>query len=352
MSEQGEEISLKELILKIQEWYRFLLSKWKTILIAGIIGGCLGLGYSFIKKPVYTANLTFALEEKTVNAGGLGAIASQFGFNIGGSEGGAFSGDNIIELIKSRYIIEKTLLTEVEINGKKDLLVNRYIRFNKLDNEWAEDPDLNQIKFTKGIREEFSIKQDSILGDIYKVISDKMLAVDKVDKKLSIVKVNINSKDELFAKYFAENIVKNVTDFYIETKTSKSRANISLLEFRVDSVRRELDAAMYGRAQFSDQNMGLVRQSAAVPKVRQEMKVQMLSAMYGELIKNLEFSKLALMREEPLIQIIDYPILPLENDKIGKFKGLVFGSALFCFLTICMIIARKILKIFLQENEG
>lgn len=343
MSEQ-EEISLKELILKIQEWYKFLLSKWKNILIAGILGSVLGLSYSFVKKPIYTANLTFALEEKSANGGGLGAIASQFGFNIGGSEGGAFTGDNIIELLKSRYIIEKTLLTEVEINGKKDLLVNKYIQFNKLDEKWAKNPLLSDFKFLHSNRERFTLQHDSILGKIQKNIAESMLTVNKVDKKLSIVKVSFLSKDEIFAKYFTENIVKNVTDFYIETKTLKSRVNISLLEYRVDSVRRELDAAMYGRAQFSDQNMGLVRQSAAVPKVKQEMKVQMLGTMYGELIKNLELSKLTLMREEPLIQIIDKPILPLEKNRIGKLSGIILGGFIMGFIYTLIIILQKIIK--------
>lgn len=344
MSEQEEEITLKELIFKIREWYRFLLSKWKTIVLSGFIGASLGLSYSFLKKPVYTANLTFALEEKATGNGGLGSIASQFGLSLGGSEGGAFAGDNLIELLKSRYIIEKTLLSKVIINNKADLLVNRYIQFNKLDKKWSEHSILNNLKFENNNREHFNLQQDSVLGSIYNIISENMLAVNKVDKKLSIVKVSVSSKDELFAKLFTENIVKNVTDFYVETKTSKSRANVSMLEFRADSVRKELDAAMYGRAQFSDQNMGLVRQSAAVPKVKQEMKVQMLSTMYGELIKNLEFSKLALMREEPLIQIIDRPILPLEKNRLGKLKGILVGSIVFGFFSIVFIISKKVLK--------
>ncbi|MBP6619057.1 MAG: exopolysaccharide biosynthesis protein, partial [Leadbetterella sp.] len=58
-----DEITLKELIEKIGAWYNFLLSKWKTIVIAGAIGGLLGIGYSLSQKPVYTAALTFALED-------------------------------------------------------------------------------------------------------------------------------------------------------------------------------------------------------------------------------------------------------------------------------------------------
>ncbi len=37
IKEPGEdEISLKEVILKIQEWWGYLLSKWVIILVAGI----------------------------------------------------------------------------------------------------------------------------------------------------------------------------------------------------------------------------------------------------------------------------------------------------------------------------
>ena len=50
MEVQNDEISLRELIEKGKEWYAYLLSQWKIILLAGIIGAALGLAYSFIKK--------------------------------------------------------------------------------------------------------------------------------------------------------------------------------------------------------------------------------------------------------------------------------------------------------------
>ena len=133
-----DEISLKELIQKGQAWFAFFKSKWKTILIAGIIGGLLGLGYSFTKKTIYTAKLSFALEEKGASGGGLSSLAAQFGLGVGGDGGGVFSGGNMIELLKSRFLIEKTLMSTVTINGKSDLLLNRYIRFNKFDKKWAK----------------------------------------------------------------------------------------------------------------------------------------------------------------------------------------------------------------------
>ena len=127
-----DEISLKEIFLKIGEWYRYLLSKWLIILLFGLLGGALGLTYAWFKKPIYTATTTFVLEEdKTGGMGSLAGLASMVGLNLGGGGGGIFQGENILELYKSRNMIEKTLLSKVVIKGKQTLLIDRYIEFNK-----------------------------------------------------------------------------------------------------------------------------------------------------------------------------------------------------------------------------
>ncbi len=336
------EISLKEIIQLAAKWFQYLKFKWKIILLSGFIGGIIGLGYSVTKKPIYIAKLTFALEEKSTGGGGLSSIASSFGLNLGGGEGGAFAGDNIIELMKSRLLIEKTLLTKTLINGKEEFIINRYIACNKLKEKWAKNSELASLTFETPERVNYTRLQDSVLGAIQNDVTKGLLEVSKIDKKLSIISVKVKSEDEIFAKLFCENLVKNVTDFYIETKVGKSRKNVQLLELRVDSVKRELDQAMYGRASFVDQNMGLIRQSAAVPKIKQEMRVQMLGTMYAELVKNLEFSKLALMREEPLIQVIDHPILPLTKERLSKSKAITIGGSLLGFLMVIVLVGMKI----------
>jgi hypothetical protein len=345
-----DEITLKEIILTIASWVKFYFSYWKLLFVIGISGASIGLLYSYMDKPEYTANLTFALEDKA-GGGGLMSIASQFGFDLGSGEGGAFTGDNIMELLKSRYLIEEALLTNVTFNGKQQLLINRFIEFNKLRKNWDNDPELKSLQFITNVRNGFTRNQDSVLGIISAGIINSSLKVSKSDKKLNIVSVSVKSRDELFAKYFCEALMLKVTEFYLQTKTGKSKSNIQLLERRVDSVRIELDRAMYGRAQLGDQNTGLIRQKAAVPKLKQEMRVQMLGTMYGELIKNLEFSKLALMREEPLIQIIDKPILPLKVKKTGKTKGVLIGGILFGLLGIIYLTTRKLYEdIMLNSN--
>jgi hypothetical protein len=348
----NDEISLKEVIIKIQEWRKYLISKWKVILIAGIVGGILGLAYAYLKKPVYKAELSFALQDDNSSmSGGLGAaagLASQFGIDIGGgSVGGAFSGDNILELLKSRSMIESTLLTPVNAYGKNQTLAQLYISFNKFRDNWQDIPSLKSVDYLPGAdRDKFTLQQDSVLGGFYRTLVKKSLTVEKVDKKLNIINVKVDSKDELFSKYFAETLVRRVSDFYIETKTKRSAQNVLILQRLTDSVRKELNSAILGVASTTDvnPNPNPTLQILRVPSQHRQVDVEANTVMLTELVKNLELSKINLRKETPLIQVIDSPILPLEKDKLGKLMGIILGGFIGVFLTTLYLIIRLSIK--------
>ncbi len=345
-SVNDDEISLKELIIKIQEWWRYLLSKWLIILIAGLIGGGLGLIYSIYKKPTYIAPLTFVLEEEGVGGlGNLGGLAAMAGFNLGGgaSGDGLFKGENIFEIYKSRSMLTKTLLTASSQNDS--LLIERYIAFNDLRNDWNKKPQLAAISFSIP-REQFTLHHDSIMGQIVNSIREKNVKVSKPDKKTSLIQVSTTSTNEAFSKDFTEILVQNVNDFYIETKTKKSLENVSVLQHQTDSVRRELNAAIGGVAVALDANPNSnpARQVLNVPSSKKQVDVQANQAILTELVKNLELAKISLRQETPLIQVIDEPVLPLKKERFGKAKGIVLGGILFGFLTVFALLIRRIFQ--------
>ncbi|RZK11617.1 MAG: lipopolysaccharide biosynthesis protein, partial [Flavobacterium sp.] len=146
---EDDEISLKDLILKIKEWWNYLWSKKWIIMAAGIVGGLLGLGYSFIKKPIYTATTTFVLEsgEKSGGLAAYAGVASMMGIDLGSGGGGIFQGDNILDLYRSRKMIEKTLFSPVDTILKQPL-IERYLEINKVRKSWEEKPELKNLKFT------------------------------------------------------------------------------------------------------------------------------------------------------------------------------------------------------------
>ena len=345
-----DEISLKELILKIKDWYRFLVSKWIVLVAAGIIGGAIGVGYAFMQKPTYTASLSFALEDEKQGGGGLSGalgLASSLGIDLGTSAGGAFSGANLIELMKSRKIVEKALLNPITINGKTQSLAQCLINFNELNKNWDTQPLLKGIEFVPDAdRSMFTLQQDSILGDLYASIAgaNGLMNVAQKDKKISIINIEVKSTDELFSKAFTESIAKEVSGYYIEIKSKKARQNMEILQHQTDSIRAELNGAITGVASAADNTFGLnpAMMVRKTPGTRRQVDVQANTAILTQLVTNLEMAKVSLRKETPLIQVIDKPILPLKKEKVGKLRWLILGGFLAGFLMALVLVFKKL----------
>ncbi|MGN7808447.1 lipopolysaccharide biosynthesis protein [Flavobacterium johnsoniae] len=347
----NDEISLRELIIKAKEWYFYLLSKWKVIVLAGVMGAVLGLTYSLTRKPIYTATLSFALEDEKTG-GGLGGalgLASSFGLDLGGSGGGIFTGSNLTELFKSRSMVEKTLLSPVKINGKIISLAEMYIQNNEWRKEWNDKPKYSSLQFLPNAnRKSFTRDQDSIMGLMYANLSKSGLSVAQKDKKISIINIDVSSTNELFAKYFCESLAKEVSDFYVDTKSKKARINMAVLQKQVDSIRGQLNGSITRTAVANDNtfNLNPALNVRRAPVARNQVDVQANTAILTELVKQSELAKVTLRKETPLIQVIDKPILPLPKERFGKAKGILIGGLLIGFFTLTGLIIRRLLKEF------
>jgi hypothetical protein len=348
---KAAEISFRDLLLKVEGWGLYLRSKWLTILLFSLLGAVIGYCFCKFSKPVFTAASTFVLEDAD-NISALGqyaGLASMVGLDLSGSDaGGIFQGDNIIELYKSSSMIEKTLLTEVNLNGKPELLINRYIKINNLREKWADNPALHNLKFTKSDADSVTGNvrlKDSVISTIVSSINKSYLSIVKPDKRLNIIKAQVKASDEFFAKNFDEQIVKNVNDFYIQTKTTKALLNVGLLQRKTDSVRAVMNGAIYAAAKVADEtpNLNPARQVIRVaPVQRSQFSAETNRAILAELVKNLEMAKITLQKEMPLIQVIDKPKFPLQNETFSPEKGIIAGFFIFGILITLFFWLKKL----------
>lgn len=358
---EDDEISVKELILAVQGWLSYLLSKWKVILIIGILGGIVGLGYSVLKKPLYTASTTFVLEGNDVGKGGLGGlsgVAAMAGINLGGDVGGLFQGNNILELYKSRRMLEQTLLSKANPD-KDELLIERYIAYNEIKDDWKDQPELLNLDFRRDPETLDSLThrlRNGAISSFVNAIRSDVLLVEKIDKNLSIIKVDVTSPDEVFSKVFNETLVRKVNEFYVQTKTRKSTDNIVILEQKVDSVRAVMTGAIYSAARVSDAtpNLNPTRQVQRIaPTQEAQFSAEANKAILSQLLQNLELTKMTFLQEQPLIQLVDTPVYPLKIERVGKIKGIVIGGFFFAFLAVFSVILRKYFQnIMTEDNYG
>jgi len=358
-ADDSAEVNLRAVILDFQQWVRYLwLKKWIPIIVS-VLGGGVGLWYSISREPVYIATTTFVVEssDQKSSLGRLAGVAAVAGIDLGNDGGGLFQGDNILELYKSRRMLVQALLSKVE-QDSEDLLIDRYIAFTGKRESWKEKPALFSLDF-KVKPEKLNHKQlrlrDSVLTEFAKSINKSILSVDKPDKKLSIVKVDVTSKDEVFSKAFNENLVKQVNEFYIHTKTKKSSQNVAILQRKVDSVTAVMTGAIYSAARVTDAtpNLNPTRQTQRIaPTQEAQFSAETSKAVLSQLIQNLELAKMNLLQEQPLIQLIDVPIYPLPKEQFGLVKGFVLGSFLFGFLAVLYLVVSEWYRKTMADPEG
>ena len=342
-----EVISFRDLLLGFKGWMRYILSKWYFFIIAVLIGGSIGYFYAKSQKPTYTASTTFVLEsgEGGGNSGGqIAGLAALAGVNLGSSGGDIFQGDNLFELYKSRKMIEATLLLPSP-SDSSILIWDRYLTMIDARKRWkAQQPALLELDLKKTVPAQLIRSRDSLLQKAVLDINKDYLAVGKLDKKSSLIKVDVNSTDEIFSKEFNEALVAQVNDFYVKTKTKKSLDNIAILQQKTDSVRSVMNGNIATSAVTIDvtPNLNPTRQAQRlIPTQRSQFSAETNKVILGQMVQNLELSKMALMKESPLIQKVDEPIFPLLVERPSGLKTAIIFAFAAAFLTFVVLVIKR-----------
>ena len=334
------ESTLKDVFLTIRDYKNELKRKLVLIISIVILFSLIGYIYSINQEDKYVATLSFIVEgdEDGLNLSSLGGMASQFGLDFGGGGSSSFSQQNVIELLKSRKIVEESLKKEYTISGKRYSLLEHYI----INNNIIEDS--SEIKFD-------GIYNDSITNIVWRQIINNKLEVSYQNDEANILNLNYSSVSSQFAKHFTESLIDEMSGMYSSYQTERIRFSLNNLKSRSDSVFSELQKSERNLARIKDRNTRVITASGRLDEIRYMREVQVLNTMYLELIKNTEIVKMSLLNETPIIQIVDTPILPLSIVK----RSFMFWITIFSFLGFSIIsfiiIIRKLVKDTLNEEE-
>jgi uncharacterized protein involved in exopolysaccharide biosynthesis len=289
-----------------------------------LITSALGLLYGKLQPSTFKATSTFIVEDKSgKGGGGLSGLASQFGIDVGGLTGGGaglFDGDNILEIIKSRAIIEKVLLTKMEepTSSKGQTIADYYIQIENLapafESKKINVKSLNFASLTEGAKH--TVQQDSILYILYSRIN-KNLNVEKKNKKSTIITLEVVSGDQVFSKVFAEQVLKQTSDLYVDIKTGNLSRSIEKIQQKADSLQRSLSNIYQNSFQINSSRTELSNRDKTFS-----------STLYAEVVKNLETLKLSLINQTPVIQILDTPKFPLFDQRTPARYSLLIGFAI------------------------
>ena len=334
---ENKEIEIRDIIITLKEIKQELISRSFKIGLFVFLFSLTAVLINFFQDSRYKAELSFVVEDKQKSTplSSVSGLASQFGFDFFSSSNTTFSQANIMELLKSRGVISKTLLRS---NNKK-LFIQNYISMYNLDSDWENNKDLEGITF----KNQIDIKHDSIITMIWEKIIEDDISVEIKNDETDIIYLSFKSKEEKFAKLFSENLIDEMSSMYIEYQTKQSTNTIDFLQNRADSVFNELEKAEEEFARVKDINQRIIKASGRLKELQLMRSVEVLSTMYLELVKNIEISKLTLLNQTPIIQVIDRPTLPLEDTKLSTFLVFFISFVLSFLISVFYFVFRKMI---------
>ena len=317
-----------------------LLKKWWLFLIVGLLAGLVGIYYASKQKTTYKSRLTFALDEGEAMSNTI-SLAAQFGLNVGGGQD-VFSGDNILEIMKSRRMIEGTLLSVDTLQNKPYTFIEYFLLQNQDKNAKKE----RNIHFPVGQpRSAFTYAQDSLLYQSYMDFAKNYITADKPDRKYNIYEVTITNLNEKFTKDFTDRLVEKTNEFYTEISTKKAKETLDILEKRVAVMKGNVNSSIGSKAEIQDVNLNPAFSAAQVPVLKQQANIQVYSSAYAEMFKNLEVARYQYLKRIPLMQIIDAANYPMQKVTVSKLKTALIFSFVACFIVFLILWIMNLLKL-------
>ncbi len=347
-SPPNKEVSLKEFILMIRFWLSYLFNRGIILLAALLLGLIMGVVKYTLSPKVYVADCNFILDEGS-NSGRTAGLSELAFLGIAtNNTTGLFQGKNLMWLYTSRLLLQEALLTPMDsIQGGKKF-IDQFLQIDKDVRNVFRD-SLEQYKFLKT---DLSQRENQILSYAVNKIKHNYLKVAQTKEAENVITVTVKSPNEKFSLLFSEVIIKTVNDYYVKTKTQKLTQEIFVLQKKVDSLQRQMNSSMQQVATSIDATPfpNPTRQVLAVPAKRKGIDVELSSALFIEVMKNLETRKMALARETPLIQVLEKPVLPLNVERKSIAYSLVFYSLICLTLSAIILICIKVYQMAMKEN--
>lgn len=351
-----EDVSLRDLILRMREYVLEALRYWYIPAICALLAVGIQLYRYYTFDPVYPARITFSVDEdEGGGSAGLSSLLGQFG--LGGPRPTRYNLDKILELSKSRRVVQQTLFNKITIDGKTDFMANHLLRIYNLNgakNKGAKKED--PFYFTSDSIGAFSRKENEVLLSLYNFIISpgnpkKALLAADYNEDTNIMSISATTRDEVLSLELSKRLFESLSNYYVNKTIEKQTKTLKIVSAKRDSIVSVLKSAEFQLANFKDTHRDLQMRTDQIQELRLQREVTALSAMYAEVLKNTEVADFSLRNKTPFIQVIDSPLLPLASVQLSLprllFIGLILGGA----LGFVIIIGRKTYKVFLIPDK-
>jgi hypothetical protein len=226
----------------------------------------------------------------------------------------------------------------VKYGNEEDFFGNIFLKNCQLQNsEWSHlPPQFFTHRFKNPNLNTLSPEDKNLLNTIYGYLSDNTV-ITQSNSKSTFQTLSVETKKDTLSYVWSKLFLKTVTNYYIETKTKKSKELLKVMENRVDSLQAALYYTQGKLASYNDQNQQIIFQRARIIAERLQMTSGQLQGLYFEASRNLDNLRFSLVKESPLLTIIEDTELPIIT-KEYSYGAVTLISVILSFIVTCFSI--------------
>lgn len=334
-----------------------LWSKRKRIIINCFIGGILSIIIAFSIPKQYTSTVVMAPESSsgTSMSGGLGALASMAGFNLGGLSGSedALYPELYPQIVSSTPFLCDVMNLQVEtIDGELKTSMYDYLVNHQKSPWWSKmiAAPFKWIKrLTGGEKKEDIIPLDAeemtLSRRQYLTLKslDDLISVS-VDKGNFVITLSVTMQDPKIASYVATVVSENLQEYIGKYRSAKARKDLAYTEKLYTEAQEKYYKAQQAYATYADQHQGVVKMQYQIEQDRLSNEQDLAFNVYNQIAQQLEMARAKVAESTPVCVVMQPAIVPVKASSPKKMMmGLLyvflafFGTAAWYIVKECLL---------------
>lgn len=276
------------------------LRRRRMIMALGFLGLVVGLAMAVIPPPVYRSTAVFKPQVSDARTSNMAILASRIGLTS--AEGNSEWGPPVyVELVKMWSLLEplvRDTLTVAELDGQAVAL---------LDLLSSEGPSPEQ-------------RIDQAVSDLRELIKSREIS------SIGAVELSVTSRWPSVSLFLVQQLVDAVNLFNIDTRRSQAAEEHAFVAKQVQEAKENLHVAENRLLLFLQHNRAITGSpELVIEHDRLQREVSLRQQLYTALLQNLEESRIKVVRDTPVITILESPQLALEPEPRLLFLKIIIG---------------------------
>ena len=326
---EEQEIDLIELAQKV--W-----AERKLVFKACGIAVIVALVVAFSIPKEYATSVTLAPETggKSVS-GGIGALASMAGINLGASSGeDALSPELYPDIVSSTPFLIN--LFDVRVKSEEaevDTTLYAYLKEYQRSPWWSAitSAPFKVLGWTMSLfRDEQPEEGDAKLDPFHLTKEESGIAkalgsrlAVSVDKKTGVTTLTVTMQDALISASLTDTVMHSLQNYITDYRTNKARHDLAYMEKLYDEAKQDYTEAQQKYAQFADANLNISRLVYRAEQERLQNEMNLAYQMYTTVSQQLQMAKAKVQEITPVYTVVQPATVPLRAAKPNKLMILV-----------------------------